>query len=62
MLGHIGYQNQDIGMLAEMLKYGRLDLHESVTEVVPLTDIATGIEHLEKKVGNPIRILVDPWA
>lgn len=62
VLGHIGYQNQDIGMLAEMLKYGRLDLHESVTEVVPLTDIATGIEHLEKKVGNPIRILVDPWA
>ncbi len=62
VLGHIGYQNQDIGMLAEMLRYGRLDLTESVTEVVPLRDIATGIEHLEKKIGNPIRILVDPWA
>lgn len=62
VLGHIGYQNQDIGMLAEMLRYGRLDLTESVTEIVPLRDIATGIEHLEKKIGNPIRILVDPWA
>ena len=49
-------------MLAEMLRYGRLDLSESISEVVPLQEITTGIEHLEKKVGNPIRILVDPWA
>ena len=62
VLGHIGYKTQDIAMLAEMLRYGRLDLSESVTEVVPLRDIELGIEHLEKKVGNPIRILVDPWA
>lgn len=62
VMGHIGYKNQDISMLAEMLKYGRLDLTESVSEVVPLRDIKVGIEHLEKKVGNPIRILVDPWA
>lgn len=62
VLGHIGYKTQDIAMLAEMLRYGRLDLSESVSEVVPLRDIEVGIEHLEKKVGNPIRILVDPWA
>lgn len=62
VLGHIGYQNQDISMLAEMVKYGRLDLEESISEIVPLRDIRVGIEHLEHKVGNPIRILVDPWA
>ncbi len=62
VLGHIGYKNQDIGMLAEMLRFGRLDLSESVSEVLPLSEIHTGIEHLEKKIGNPIRILVDPWA
>ena len=62
VLGHLGYQTQDIAMLAEMLRYGRLDLSESISEVVPLQEITTGIEHLEKKVGNPIRILVDPWA
>ncbi len=62
VLGHLGYQTQDIAMLAEMLRYGRLDLSESISEVVPLRDIATGIEHLEKKAGNPIRILVDPRA
>ena len=61
VLGHTGYKNQDISMLAEMLRYGRLDLSESVTEVVPLRDIQTGIDHLEHKVGHPIRILVDPW-
>lgn len=62
VLGHIGYKTQDIAMLAEMLRYKRLDLSESVSEVVPLRDIAVGIDHLERKVGNPIRILVDPWA
>ena len=62
VLGHLGYKTQDIAMLAEMLRYGRLALTESVSEVVPLREIRTGIEHLEKKVGNPIRILVDPWA
>ena len=62
VMGHIGYKNQDISMLAEMVKYGRLDLSESVSEIVSLRDIKTGIDHLEQKVGNPIRILVDPWA
>lgn len=62
VLGHIGYQIQDISMLAEMLKFGRLDLSESVSEIIALRDIETGIDHLERKVGNPIRILVDPWA
>jgi D-arabinose 1-dehydrogenase-like Zn-dependent alcohol dehydrogenase len=62
VLGHIGYKSQDIAMLAEMLKYKRLDLSESVSDVISLKDITKGIERLEKHEGNPIRILVDPWA
>ncbi len=62
ILGHTGYKNQDIAMLAEMLRYGRLNVSESVSEVVPLRQIQTGIDHLEDKTGHPIRILVDPWA
>ncbi|MCF2706178.1 zinc-binding dehydrogenase [Arcanobacterium haemolyticum] len=62
VLGHLGYQTQDIAMLTEMLAYGRLDLTESISEIVSLRDIKVGIDHLERKVGNPIRILVDPWA
>ena len=58
--GHLGYQVQDIGILAEMIAIGRLDLSESISAVVPLTEIHRGIEMLEHKIGNPIRILVQP--
>lgn len=58
--GHLGYKVQDIGILAELLSRGRLDLSESVTEIVPLSEIHRGIEMLEKKTNNPIRILVKP--
>lgn len=58
--GHLGYKVQDISILAELLSRGRLDLNESVTEIVPLSEIHRGIEMLEKKTNNPIRILVKP--
>ncbi len=58
--GHLGYQVQDIGILAEMIATGRLDLDESISAVVPLTEIHRGIEMLEHKIGDPIRILVQP--
>ena len=47
-------------MLAEMLSYHRLDLTESISKVIPLKEIETGIEELESHQGNPIRILVKP--
>ena len=58
--GHLGYKSQDVGMLAELLSYGRLDLSGSISQIVPLTDIADGIAALTEKRGNPIRILVQP--
>ena len=58
--GHLGYKVQDISILAELLSRGRLDLSEAVTEIVPLSEIHRGIEMLEKKTNNPIRILVQP--
>lgn len=60
VFGHLGYNSQDIGVLAEMLSYHRLDLSESISEVVPLTEVNRGIEDLEKHRNNPIRILVKP--
>jgi threonine dehydrogenase-like Zn-dependent dehydrogenase len=58
--GHLGYQVQDIQILAELLSRGRLDLSGSISAIVPLSEIHRGIEMLEKKVGDPIRILVQP--
>ena len=60
LLGPLGYKRQDIARLADMLSYGRLDLTESISKIIPLTDIKQGIDDLENHRGNPIRILVKP--
>ncbi len=60
VLGHLGYQNSDIGTLANLVSRGRLDLSRSISDVVSLEDVAVGIEKLEKSDGDPIRILVRP--
>ena len=60
VLGHLGYHNADIETLANLVSRGRLDLTRSISAVVPLEDVAHGIEMLEKQDGNPIRILVQP--
>ena len=60
VLGHLGYENADIGTLAMLVSRGRLDLSRSISAVIGLEDIAHGIEMLEKQEGNPIRILVQP--
>lgn len=60
MVGHLGYRVTDIAMLAEMLKFGRLDLSESISAVVPLAEVERGIRMLHEHEGNPIRILVQP--
>jgi D-arabinose 1-dehydrogenase-like Zn-dependent alcohol dehydrogenase len=59
-LGHLGYQNADIGTLATLVSTGRLDLSRSISEIVTLEDVKAGIEKLERQDGNPIRILVQP--
>ncbi|MGI9161420.1 MAG: zinc-binding dehydrogenase, partial [Mycobacterium sp.] len=60
VLGHLGYQNVDIGTLATLVSLGRLDLSRSISRIIPLEDIHAGIEMLERGEGNPIRILVQP--
>ena len=60
VLGHLGYQNADIETLARLVSLGRLDLSRSISRIIPLEDIADGIDALERGDGNPIRILVAP--
>lgn len=60
VLGHLGYQNADIGTLANLVSRGRLDLSRSISDIVSLEDVALGIEKLERADGDPIRILVRP--
>jgi D-arabinose 1-dehydrogenase-like Zn-dependent alcohol dehydrogenase len=60
VLGHLGYQNGDIETLAALVSRGRLDLSRSVSEIIGLNEIISGIDKLEKQQGNPIRIVVRP--
>jgi threonine dehydrogenase-like Zn-dependent dehydrogenase len=59
-LGHLGYKNEDIGTLVDLVAAGRLDLSRSISEVVSLEDVGEGIRKLHEREGNPIRILVQP--
>lgn len=60
VLGHLGYHNTDIETLAHLVSRGRLDLSRSISQIIPLEDIADGIRILEHAEGNPIRVLVQP--
>lgn len=60
VLGHYGSQPGSVSDIIEMLKNGVVNFDDSVTETLPLTEAQTAVEHLEKKVGNPIRIVLHP--
>lgn len=60
VLGHLGYRNEDIGVLVKLLATGRLDLSRSVSRIVSLEDVADGVRQLQEHEGNPVRILVQP--
>lgn len=60
VLGHLGYLNADIAVLAKLVSLGRLEISRSISRIVPLENIHEGIEALEHGEGNPIRILVQP--
>lgn len=60
MLGHLGYQKEHLDQLVKLVAAGRLDVSRSVSEVMPLEQVARGVERLAKKEGNPIRLVVAP--
>ena len=60
VLGHLGYQKRNLDQLMRLVASGRLDLSRSISDVLPLEDVARGVERLSKKEGNPIRIVIKP--
>jgi D-arabinose 1-dehydrogenase-like Zn-dependent alcohol dehydrogenase len=60
VLGHYGSEPEHTRELVDLIAQGKLDLSRSVTEVLPLTDAGIALERLAKKVGNPIRIVLQP--
>ena len=62
LLGHLGYQKKHLDELVDLVRTGRLDVSASVSGVMPLEEVAAGVEQLQSKEGNPVRLVVQPWA
>ena len=60
ILGHYGSEAVHTKELVELVKQGKLSLKSSVSEVLPLDQAGLALEKLEKKIGNPIRIVLKP--
>ena len=60
ILGHYGSEPIHTKELVEFVKEGKLSLSKSVSEVLPLDQAALALEKLEKKIGNPIRLVLVP--
>jgi 2-desacetyl-2-hydroxyethyl bacteriochlorophyllide A dehydrogenase len=60
ILGHLGYQKRHLDDLVALLARGRLDLAGSISDVIPLADVADGVRRLAEKEGDPVRIVVRP--
>ena len=58
--GHLGYNVEDVGVLARLVSTGRLDLSRSISGIVSLEDVGEGIRILQERDGSPVRILVQP--
>jgi threonine dehydrogenase-like Zn-dependent dehydrogenase len=60
LLGHLGYRKSHLDQLVALLASGRLDVTRSISDVLPLADAARGVEMLEKKIGDPVRLVLSP--
>lgn len=58
LIGSYSFERGEINKLVNMIASGRLDLSLSITERLPLEETNTALEHLQNKIGNPIRIVI----
>lgn len=60
LLGHLGYRKQHLDQLVRLVSTGRLDLTDSISDIVPLEDVADAVDRLATKRDNPIRLVIRP--
>ncbi len=58
-LGSYGSTTGEIQSVIDLVASGKLNLSESITERFPLKEVNKGLERLYKKIGNPIRIVIE---
>lgn len=60
LIGSYGYRRDHLELLARLVETGRLDLSGSISATLPLEQAAEGVDMLETKQGDPVRILLVP--
>ncbi|UGT55955.1 zinc-binding dehydrogenase [Nocardia asteroides] len=58
--GHYGSEPEHVEQLVGLASAGRIDLAPSITAHVPLAEAAEAVARLERKVGDPIRLVLTP--
>ncbi|MBO0813276.1 MAG: zinc-binding dehydrogenase [Microlunatus sp.] len=58
--GHYGSAPEDVGTLVDLVGHGRLDFARSISGVLPLSEAVDAVERLERKEGNPVRLILKP--
>ena len=59
-MGHLGYSKAHLDQLVRLVAAGRLDLSDSISDIVGLDDVVDAVDRLATKRGNPVRIVVKP--
>ncbi len=58
--GHYGSEPEHVEQLLGLAAAGRIDLGPSVSAHIPLAEAADAVARLEKKIGDPIRLVLIP--
>ena len=58
--GHFGSSFQHVDQLIALASNGRLDVGPSISAHIPLAQAADAVDRLEKKIGDPIRLVLVP--
>ena len=58
-LGSYGSTTVEIQNVINLVASGKLNLSDSITERFSLEEVNKGLDHLYKKIGNPIRVVIE---
>jgi D-arabinose 1-dehydrogenase-like Zn-dependent alcohol dehydrogenase len=58
--GHLGSEPQHVPELVKLFGLGRIDFARSISDVLPLSKALEAVERLQRKEGNPIRLILRP--
>lgn len=58
LFGSYGSTTSEIQTVINLIEAGKLDLSKSITERFPLEEVNRGFQHLHKRIGDPVRIVI----